>query len=220
MFCETLAEVSELSQLTEHAWTQLRWIKRAKQQRAMAEIMDDPLEEFVSLAQSLPETGGPWGLADVDSPLAESRLKTLMELHESRGGAGQTRSFVKTYATSWQKRTGCGVGTTGEFPRVLTSKKSCSEVVTHGCLRDHQRDAPAYPSVRSILECLLAPAGQDMQPEQMMLRVSTERQSITVLSLNKLHEINPDLSHSYVAFCPKSFRTRLWVFQARLQTKR
>ena len=141
----------------------------------MAAVQEDPLEEYVAVSQSLPEAGGPWGIADISYPLAQSRLQTLMGLHNAanvHGGPGRKASFVKTYAAEWSKRTGRGVSSGQELPQVLTSKRSCKEVLSSGCLSDRQLDAPGFAAVRGILECIIAPTGAGAQSEQMMLRVS------------------------------------------------
>ena len=144
---------------------------------------DDPLQDYVTASRMVPEAAGPWSCADVNSPLAECKLQAVMQHHELGRAAGAGKSFVKSFAHAWAERTGAGVEAAREIPRTVTARRSCREIVTAGCLQDHQRDAPGFAMVRQVLSCIVAPLGEDVWSEQILLRVASSVGSCSGLTV-------------------------------------
>ena len=136
---ETKADYrNRLLQLVSRHWGRLsraekrQWRKDRDSARAEARQCKDPIEEYVKAAEATPDVAPfslPWGIADVDFPLAESLLK---EASDHRG----RQSFASSQGSAWNKSLDVVVEGSGEVPMNLKVSTPCGEICSRclGCM--------------------------------------------------------------------------------------
>ena len=113
---------------------------------------------------------GPWGMADSEFPLALTTLCQLQTEHERDRGRA---SFIESCNGDWERITADAVQPAFEIEGTVTSKRTCMEIVSEGCLRDLVREVPQLRIIKGILKALVAPVGQDLRGHQVVIEVAS-----------------------------------------------
>ena len=114
------------------------WKDKAILVRQVTALRPDAMATYVKTmedAKAVETTGSPWGLPDLDFPVAEAILIKARKDAASKQ-TGKRKSFMKEHSESWHKEHGCFIDNQFHLPGALGVRTPCGEIAST-CLNSH-----------------------------------------------------------------------------------